>query len=285
MATQPNDPTAAGNKIATSGSTPSPSDSAAYQKWLAAHPEFNTTSGQVYIGVDAGSDLEKYGLQGPGYGQPGAALGAKYGGPFKSYYGHRKPLYKVGYQNSKTFARELNNMDANAIYLYQRRLNSVGMLDTFTPGKLDKATRGAFKELLSTANQSAVTWQQTLQEIEQSGGKVSTSTQTHQPFVAQLDDPATLRATFQQVAQTIYGGDLPDAEINSMIDAYRNQQLTKQQTAYNIAETGGTVDTETNPSAFAQQEIQSTHPDQAARVKFQDTLGTILKTFSSQAPG
>lgn len=238
----------------------------------------------VYIGVQAGSDLEKYGYQGAGYGLPGSTAGAKYGGPFRSYYGTKKPLYKVGYQNSKDFARELGNMNPYVIYVYQQRLNAAGLLDTFVPGKLDKATRAAFKELLSTANQSATTWQSTLQDIESVDGVVGSSS-SRQPFVAQLDDPTTLRETFQSAVQSIYGGDLPDDEINAMVDAYRSQQLAKQQAAYNAQETGGQVDTETNPSAFALAEVQAKHPDQVARVKFSDTLGTILKTFSSQTPG
>lgn len=272
--TQVNDPNSPGGQITGSG------DAAELQR---LRDQYNKTSGGIYIGIEAGSELEQQGVQGAGYGQPGAVLGAKYS-PFKAYYGRRKPKYKVGYQNSKQFARELNNMDPNVIYLYQQRLNASGLLDKYNPGQLDKSTRAAFKELLATANQTATTWQSSLQDLEAAGGRVDSGTSVRAPFVAQLDDPATLRATFQQVAQSIYGGDLPDAEINAMIDAYRNQQLTKQQAAYTAQETGGTIDTETNPSAFAQAEIQSTHPDQAARVKFSDTLGTILKTFSSQTP-
>lgn len=240
--------------------------------------------GGIYIGVAAGSDLETLGVAGAGHGQPGAVAGAKYGGPFKSYYGTRKPLYKVGYQNSKQFARELNNMDPNVIYLYQQRLNASGMLDKFTPGKLDKATRAAFKELLTTANQSAATWQQTLQDIESTGGLVGTEKQ-RAPFVAQLDDPATLREAFQQTAQSLYGGDLPDAEVNAMVDAYRTIQGQKQKVAYDAAETGGTIESEASPSAFAAEQIKAKHPQQVTNVKFSETLGNILQTLGSSPAG
>lgn len=237
-----------------------------------------TSNGQVYVGVDAGSDLEKYGYQGAGANQPGAALAAKYG-PAKAYYGKRLPLYKVGYQNSEQFRRELGNMDPNVIYLYQQRMHDAGLLDAYTPGQLDKSTRSAFKELLSTANQTATSWQSTLQDIESVGGRVQAK--QRDPFQAVLDDPASLKLAFQHVAQDIYGGDLPDEEVNAMVDAYRAQQLQKQQAAYDTAGTTTTIDKETDPTAFATEQLQASHPDQLARVKFSDTIGNILKTFSS----
>lgn len=261
--TQVNDPTSQGGQIVSGGGSISD-----------YRDKYPVKSSGVYIGVEAGSQLEQQGYE-VQKNAPGMI-------PYP-YFKRKKPKYKVGYQNSKQFAREMNNMDPNVIYLYQQRLNASGLLDTYNPGQLDKSTRAAFKELLATANQTATTWQSSLQDLEAAGGRVETST-ARQPFVAQLDDPATLRATFQQVAQQIYGGDLPDAEINSMVDAYRNQQLAKQQAAYDVAEVGGTVDSEANPSAFAQEQLKATHPDQLARVKFSDTLGTILKTFSSGTP-
>lgn len=254
-----------------------------------------TGSGPVYIGVDSGSDLEKYGYQGPGYGLVNPGFLGLAGGPVKNYYGTRKPLYKVGYQNSKTFARELNNMDPNVVYLYQQRMEAAGLLESgsYAPGKLDSATRAAFKQLLGTANQTATSWQQTLQDIESVGGLPGKQKQKQQPdaFVANLDDPATLRSAFQQVAQQLYGGDLPDSEVQSMVDAYRSQQMSKQKAAYDAqlaAANGGTpgqVDQETTPGAFAQQQLQQSHPDQLARVKFSDTLGSILDTLRSSPAG
>jgi hypothetical protein len=202
----------------------------------------------------------------------------------------KKPIYKVGYQNSKQFSRELNNMDPNIVFLYQQRLNSVGLLDKFTPGKLDKATRGAFKELLSTANQTGASWQSTLQDIESVGGAAGAdggagSARERAPFVAQLDDPATLRSAFQQTAQSLYGGDLPDDEVNAMVDAYRSIQLSKQKAAYDAADTGGTIDSEPNASAFAEQQIKEKHPDQVAKVAFSGTLNEALKALATTGGG
>lgn len=271
--------TAAQKKAAAKAAADLKAQIAAYQQQFGGG-----AAKQVYVGVEAGSDLEKNGFQGLGVGQPGAPAGATYGGPFKGYYGTKKPLYKVGYQNSKQFSAELNNLDPNVILLYQQRLNASGMLDTYTPGKLDKVTRGAFKELLTQANQSATTWQSTLQDIEASGGVTQKPEAPRDPFVAKLDDPTTLKETFQAAAQSIYGGDLPDSEIDAMVNSYRAQQMSKQQAAYDTDgnPAGGTIETETDPTAFAQAEIKTAHPDQINRVKFQDTLGNIMKGLSSQ---
>jgi hypothetical protein len=237
-------------------------------------------SGGIYIGVAAGSDLETSGFPATKRGPFGVPM----------YKLSRKPLYKVGYQNSKQFSRELNNMDPNVIFLYQQRLNASGLLDKFTPGKLDKATRGAFKELLTQANQTGATWQSTLQDIETVGGMVGAdggagASRERAPFVAQLDDPATLRAAFQQTAQSLYGGDLPDGEVQAMVDAYRSIQMSKQKAAYDAADTGGTIESEPNASAFAEQQIREKHPDQVARVEFNGTLSAALKALATTGGG
>jgi hypothetical protein len=239
-----------------------------------------TSDGAIYVGVEAGSDLEKYGYQGAGANQPGASLAAKYG-PAKGFYGKRLPLYKRGYQNSEQFRRELGNMDPNIIYLYQQRLHDAGMLDAYTPGQLDKPTRAAFKEVLSQANQSASSWQSTLQSIESVGG-VFKEPEPRDPFQAVLDDPASLKAAFQHVAQDIYGGDLPDSEVDAMVDAYRTQQLQKQKAAYDAEGTTTTIEKEADPSAFAADQLKATHPDQLERVKFSSAMSTIMQGLAGR---
>lgn len=261
--------------------TPSPGASAARDATTQQANAYQQTQGAVYIGVDAGSDLEQYGYQSnPNY-HVNPALKPAMGWVAKAL--PRKPLYKVGYLNSKDFSRELGNMNANAIYQYQQYMNQAGMLDKYTPGQLDKATRAGFKELITRANQHAGTWQDELGSSLQAGGEVGPA-KTRQPFVAQLDDPATLKETFQAAAQQVYGGDLPDAEVNAMVDAYRQTQAQRQQAAYSAQDTGGTVDNEPSAQAFALSKIKEQHPDQVNRVKFADTLGTIMQTFSSGAP-
>ncbi len=242
----------------------------------------------VYIGVAAGSDQELYGTP-ISTTDPSATTGPM----SMTYQAMRKPRYKVGYQNSKDFSAELNGMDPNAIYMYQQRLNAVGMLDKFTPGKLDSATRAAYKELLTQANQNGDTWQSTLQQIEANGGVVKTPKATQPPdaFVSQLDDPQSLREAFQQAAQSLYGGNLPDNEINGMVDAYRHIQQQKQQASYNAtlaAANGGvqgSVENIQSPSDFASQEIRAQHPDQVAKVQFQGTLSDALKSLSTTGGG
>lgn len=286
------DPKSPGAKIAGGGTTTRKKKPVVDPELQAYLDKYGGTKKGVYIGVESGSDLEKNGLQGPGYGQPGAVAGAKYGQQFRGYYGSRKPKYKVGYQNSQSFARELNNMDPNVIYLYQQRLNASGLLDSFTPGKLDKSTRGAFKELLTQANQTANTWQSTLQDIEAVGGVAGKdSKQQPDAFVAQLDDPVTLREAFQQTAQSLYGGDLPDDEINAMVDAYRSIQQAKQQAAYNAnlasanGGASGTVEAEVAPGDYAAQQIKAKHPDQVAKVEFSGTLSDLFKAGAQTGGG
>jgi hypothetical protein len=237
----------------------------------------------VYIGIDSGSDLETYGYQSQltHPADPYATTGPASFASVKTL--ATKPKYKVGYLNSEDFARELGNKNPDIIYIYQQRMAAAGLLDAYTPGQLDKPTKAAFKELLSGANQIAGTWQQALQDTETVGGRTTAPKQERDPFVAKLDDPATLRETFQSAVQKIYGGDLPDDEINAMVDAYRSQQLSKQQAYYDAQPLGGAVTTETDPTAYALAEVKAKHPQQLDRVKFQDTFSQIMSAFGSGA--
>lgn len=241
------------------------------------------STGPLYIGVEAGSDLEQRGLPLRRGADPAATTGpASFG-----YTSRVKPRYKVGYLNSKEFAAELGDMDKDVIESYQGAFYDLGLLKKFTPGKMDKATRQLFKDLITTANQEGKRWQDVFMETLETGtvGYVDDGpSQERAPFVAELDDPISLREAFQRVAADIYGGDLPDSEVNAMVDAYRSIQMERQKAYYDTQEVGGTADVEPDPGAFAAERIKAAHPDQAARVKFQDTLGTIMSTFSNSAP-
>lgn len=239
-----------------------------------------SSTGQVYIGVDTGSDLETQGYQvrrtGPWH-IPTVGTVAK------------KPLYKVGYLNSKDFARELNDLNPDTIYFYQQRLNAVGLLDKFTPGQMDTATRNAFKSLIGQANQTATTWQKALQDSEAAGGYSPDgagggSGSQRQPFVATLDDPATLRVVFQNVARETYGRNLPDDEINSMVDAWRNVEYQRQKSYYDMQDTGGTVDnpntSQADAEAFAQAQIKANHPNEVGAEAFGQKFQQLLDAFT-----
>lgn len=274
-----------------------------YQHWLArtGQQPGGTAQKAVYIGIAAGSDLEKLGVPGPGYGQASSGMGAIYGQQFRGYYGTQKPLYKVGYQNSQQFSRELNNMDPNVIFLYQQRLYNAGLLSTFTPGTLDKATRAAFKDLLGTANQSASTWQSTLQNIEDAGGvagKKKAEPAKPPPLTISLSNPDDIKAAISSTAKTLYGGDLPDSEVASMVATFQDKERQSQTQAYNqqyspegaaagngVYGPGGETVAAPNLSAFVEQQIKAAHPDQVAKVEFSGTLNNALSSLAKTGGG
>jgi hypothetical protein len=241
----------------------------------------------IYIGVQAGSDMEQVGLKGTGT-DPSARSGPQ----SFTYPTVKKPRYKIGYLNSKEFAADLAGNDPDAIEAYQSYMHDAGLLNKYTPGSVDKPTRAAFKELVTRANQTGSTWQQALED-QLRGGVVDDGSAKQAPdaFVAELSDPATLREAFQNTAQSLYGGDLPDAEVQAMVDAYRQIQLAKQQSAHEIdlaAADGGTPGTKElvpTTDAFAAEAIKAKHPDQVAKVQFSGTLNKALQALSQTGGG
>lgn len=155
-------------------------------------------------------------------------------------------------------------------------------------GQWDQGWASAFSKVLGSANVTGSTWQDALTSrlsAQDQGNAIDSSGSKLQPFQAQLTDPITLKSAFRQTANQIYGGDLPDEEINQMVDAYRAIQLQKEQANYDTNITGGTIDTLESPGDFAEQQIRDKHPDQVAKMEFNGTLSGALKSITQAGGG
>lgn len=80
-------------------------------------------------------------------------------------------------------------------------------------------------------------------------------------FRPQLDDPADLAAVFR-VASTAVKGRVSESEVAELVEAYRGQQLAKQQQAYGLESenAAGTLPSMPNARAFVEDELRRRDP-------------------------
>lgn len=189
----------------------------------------------------------------------------------------------------------------------QQQLVSLGMLNPtgIQYGSVDTKTVAAFAHLLADSNAAGVAWSDMLQTkiaIAKGGGQ-GVSARTRAPLIVRVTDPDALKQTFQKVAQTLYGGNLPDDVVNNLVTTYQSMESNYQTQAYQAAGynplTGQTDVTQTpeaagatpivvkqpDPSAFAEAQIRHNYPNQVAATEFGNAMNDILNTFTAGAPG
>lgn len=228
-------------------------------------------AGGIFIGIPKGSATEQQ-LSHPGKTQIKKITG----------WGQTK----LGFDPYKTGTEldQLAGYGPDEIYMLQSRLHTANLLDNFTPGKLDKATRSAFKDLLATSNASSKDWITTLDEITAAGGMTETGT-TRAPLTIQLTSPDDLKAVAKKVSQTLYGGDLPDADLEHFVASYNQMETAAQTQNYNIGETGGTVTAPTDPSVALEAQVRAAHPEQVFATAIGQARNTILGTLGRGSTG
>lgn len=192
------------------------------------------------------------------------------------------------------------NWPASQIWSLQQYLAKVGLLTgTFTRNVFDPATMDAYKELLALSNAKGANADQTLQEmlsaamseegddqngqwtVDENGNvvRVGGSGSGRAPLTIRTTDPASLRRAFRRAVIDTLGEGWTQEQINQMVGAYNQIETSKQQQAYGMAETGGTISDIPSPEDFIATEIEKRDP---AGVQEHEALG-FVNEFASLA--
>lgn len=179
----------------------------------------------------------------------------------------------------------------------QRALIQVGFLDStgVVYGSWDDKTATAFAKVLASANQSGAMWQDALATrlalVDQQGGLKAGRAVA--PLTIKLTNPDDLKKVANNVAKNLYGGNLPDDDLNRFVSAYQASEAQAQSSSYaqqyNASGTGygagGTVTAPADPSVAAEKQIRGEHPLAVAQQGFIDAFDPLLKTFTQRMPG
>jgi hypothetical protein len=248
---------------------------------LKGAPSAAASSGKaIYIGIPAGSEAEQQGIL-KAYGVPAGpspfwqlhgtpTSGVPYAPPTLRV----TPKYKIGSE------LEPATWDPNDLLALQQRLAMAGMLSGYVPGTFDTATRKAYRDLLSTANASGSDWNDVLDQINKAGGKQG---KAPPPLSIQYTNAQDLTQVADKVAQTLYGGNLSDADKQKFIDSYHAMEAQAQTEQYNVTYGNAAQGTFTAPpaaSAAVETQIRQEHPNEVFANSLRDALMS-----SSQAGG
>lgn len=194
----------------------------------------------------------------------------------------------------------------NTIIRLQERMHSVGLLGSFRRGIWDLDSANAYKDLLAYANYRGISADQAIREMEQSaestgtlyqGGKIrfdpttgewvsdDTGGSTRAPLIIKQSDPMELEKVFDEAVINTLGVGWDKTRIQNMVRAYQDLEAQRQQEAYNLELSGGSVVEIPSPSSFAQSYAQSQDPAGAEKARFVNTAAETIPLLAQGAWG
>lgn len=201
------------------------------------------TTDKSYIGVPPGYTAGKQPTVGYGDTLPENPQGQ----------GIRKPRYAEGDELRPA------NWTPDQIADLQRKMAEAGLLKSkFRLGYWDGASQQAYSALLAYANQGGRSATDTLNVLRTRPEQGDDTDRP--PLVVKTTSPDDLRGVFRDVSRKLLGRQLGDGEIESYIQAYNSIETQRQQQAYNMEPTGGTVQGIPAASAYVEERLRKERP-------------------------
>lgn len=100
------------------------------------------------------------------------------------------------------------------------------------------------------------------------------------PFSAQVANPIDMRAALKRAATEVLGGAISDEQISAISDAFQQQQVGAQQSAYNTSEAGGTSTAAPDFGNFAEEQVRALDPikaDSRSAVKVASVIQQMME--------
>jgi hypothetical protein len=193
------------------------------------------------------------------------------------------PRYVQGHQYNPA------SLPVDDIIDFQENLVAAGLMERgdYTVGVWDNESTKAYEQLLSEANASGDDEQvaMTRRIASTQANPKPDKTPKRQPLVVQLSNPDDLRAVAKRVSSELYGGNLPDEELDRFVSSYQALEAGYQQTGYNMDETGGTLVKPPDPDVALEKQIREEHPNQVAATAFGARMSDIISTFTGTPAG
>lgn len=170
------------------------------------------------------------------------------------------------------------SLSPEAIAQIQRQMIAVGLIPSdakITLGFWDNTTREAYRDLLTYANASGLTWSQALKAYGAAGGHAGPGGPARQPLTIRTTNPDDLRRVFRAAVINELGQGWSQEEIDKMVASYQGQEASVQRQAYDAGETGGTVTDVASPQAYAEAEALKRDPSGVAEHNLIESGGPL----------
>jgi len=173
----------------------------------------------------------------------------------------------------KYFQEDLDNLSGFSrptIASWQMRMNAAGLLgNSFALGVVDNQTRSAYAEVLGVANKELLTAEEALALIQQQAVKLKSGGVTRY----KISNPADIKAVINQSAQTLLGRSLDDKQLDAMVRAFQQQEVTAQK-AY---QAGGVATEAPSVQQFATKRIEKDFGEQVDTRRLNSVFGAVHK--------
>lgn len=165
----------------------------------------------------------------------------------------------------------LSGFSRPTIASWQMRLNASGLLgNNFSLGVVDNQTRSAYGEVLAVANREGVDAETALNLVQQQAVKLKSGGGVTRYKVS---NPADIKAVINQSAQTLLGRSLDDKQLDAMVRAFQQQEVTAQK-AY---QAGGVATEAPSVQQFATKRIEKDFGEQVDTRRLNSVFGAVHK--------
>lgn len=231
-------------------------------------------------------------------------LGYKNGKPVQGPPGYERAPFVPARGSTLTATQSIQaftHMTGSQLAQVQDQLYRAGYYSAnYVPkyGQLNAEDISAFRIMMIglASNPSQATLSDYLNQSAQAGDSHGLGRRS--PLVVKLTNPDDLRVTLQKTVQDLYGGNLPETDVQSFISAFQSSQAAEQTAAYTAGgfnpETGqadlsgtlnggGTVTAPASPTAAAEQYVRTKYPNQVAATQFGNAMDSIITTLKNPA--
>ncbi len=189
----------------------------------------------------------------------------------------------------------LQNMSPTQVKKIQRALAGAGAVESVNYGRIDQQTIDAFEDVMAVSNQNDIPLMNVLGRMAAGWRDYDLAAKQERaarnagpvraPFTARVSNAEELRQFFQNELVEMTGSGSTNVDIDRMVRNYQAEQRNAQARAYNAAPTGGVVEAEMSPDAYAEQQFREAAPVEmqanSAIERAGDLLG-MLGTFGGQ---
>jgi hypothetical protein len=190
------------------------------------------------------------------------------------------PRYVQGHQYNPA------SLPVDDIIDLQESLVAAGLMERgdYTVGVWDNESTQAYEHLLSEANASGddetTAMTRRIQSVQVNGAPGAAKAPKRQPLVVTLTNPEDLRAVAKRVSTELYGGRLPDEELDRFVANYQASEANYQQAGYAMDETGGTLTKPADPESVLENQIKTEHPNEYMATQFGAKMDQVIAKFT-----
>lgn len=176
-------------------------------------------------------------------------------------------------------------LDPSKMMDLQKKMESLHLYSgDYTLGVWQQQDAAAYAKVLTNSNINGVNSSTMLGQML-ANPQVDTTPTQRAPLTVHLSNPEDIKALANKTAKDLYGGMLPDSTVSAITDAIHQSESQYQQSAYDMATTGGQVTDSISPDTVAANKIKELHPNEVAATRFGDQFGAMLDTFKSNQSG